>query len=323
MLNEEKSFAERHNKTTLHDLIKELGLDSKKVIAAKFKGEAHDLSYIPSEGGEVEPITVDSPEGLEILRHSTAHLMAQAVLRLYPGSHFGVGPAIKDGFYYDIDVAGTITEDDLPKIESEMRKISGAGEKVTREDMTREDALKFFANDPYKTELISEIEAQTVSVYKQGEYADLCRGPHVADASKIHNFKLLSLAGAYWRGDEHNKMLTRIYGTAFAAPDELKEYLRRIEEAKLRDHRKLGKDLDLFSIHEEGPGFPFFHPKGMAIMNTLIEFWRREHIRRGYTEIKTPQILDRELWVRSGHWDHYRENMYTTEIDEKTFAIKP
>ncbi|MBQ3450142.1 MAG: threonine--tRNA ligase [Synergistaceae bacterium] len=323
MLNEEKSFAERHNKTTLHDLIKELGLDSKKVIAAKFKGEAHDLSYIPSEGGEVEPITVDSSEGLEILRHSTAHLMAQAVLRLYPGSHFGVGPAIKDGFYYDIDVAGTITEDDLPKIESEMRKISGAGEKVTREDMTREDALKFFANDPYKTELISEIEAQTVSVYKQGEYADLCRGPHVADASKIHNFKLLSLAGAYWRGDEHNKMLTRIYGTAFATPDELKEYLRRIEEAKLRDHRKLGKDLDLFSIHEEGPGFPFFHPKGMAIMNTLIEFWRREHIRRGYTEIKTPQILDRELWVRSGHWDHYRENMYTTEIDEKTFAIKP
>lgn len=308
---------------TLNEVIKALGIDSKKVIAAKFNGELADLSRLVSTDGEVDSITTDSPEGLEILRHSAAHLMAQAVLRLYPGSHFGVGPAIKDGFYYDIDVAGTITEEDLPKIESEMRKIAGAGEKVSRSDMAKEDALKFFADDPYKTELISEIDAPTVSVYKQGEYADLCRGPHVSDASKIHNFKLLSLAGAYWRGDEHNKMLTRIYGTAFATPDELKEYIRRMEEAKLRDHRKLGKDLDIFSIHEEGPGFPFFHPKGMAIMNTLIDFWRREHIRRGYTEIKTPQILDRELWIRSGHWDHYRENMYTTEIDEKTFAIKP
>ena len=244
-------------------------------------------------------------------------------MRLYPGTHFGVGPAIKDGFYYDVDVAGTITEEDLPKIESEMRKISGAGEKVSREDMTKDDALKFFANDPYKTELISEIESDSVSVYKQGEYADLCRGPHVPDAGKIHNFKLLSIAGAYWRGSEKNKMLTRIYGTAFDKPDELKAYLKQLEEAKLRDHRKLGKDLDLFSLHEEGPGFPFFHPKGMAIMNTLIDFWRREHNKRGYTEIKTPQILDRDLWIRSGHWDHYRENMYFTEIDEKPYAIKP
>ena len=308
---------------SLHDLLKEKGLDSKKVIAAKFNGELFDLSHIAASDGEIEPITTDSPEGLEILRHSTAHLMAQAVLRLYPGSHFGVGPAIKDGFYYDIDASSPITEEDLPKIEAEMRKISGAGEKVTREDMPKAEALKFFADDPYKTELIIEIDSPTVSVYKQGEYSDLCRGPHVPDAAKLHNFKLLSIAGAYWRGDEHNKMLTRIYGTAFATPDELKEYLRRIEEAKLRDHRKLGKDLDLFSLHEEGPGFPFFHPKGMAIMNTLIDFWRREHVRRGYTEIKTPQILDRDLWIRSGHWDHYRENMYTTEIDEKTFAIKP
>lgn len=319
----DKSFDSNSDSITLLEVIKALGLDSKKVIAAKFNGEAMDLSRTVTSGGEVSAITIDSPEGLEILRHSTAHLMAQAVLRLYPGSHFGVGPAIKDGFYYDIDSSSPITEEDLPKIEAEMRKISGAGEKVTREDMPKAEALKFFADDPYKTELITEIDAPTVSVYKQGEYADLCRGPHVPDAAKLHNFKLLSIAGAYWRGDEHNKMLTRIYGTAFATPDELKEYLRRMEEAKLRDHRKLGKDLDLFSLHEEGPGFPFFHPKGMAIMNTLIDFWRREHVRRGYTEIKTPQILDRDLWIRSGHWDHYRENMYTTEIDDKTFAIKP
>ena len=320
---EDKSSQLNQDSATLLEALKSLGLDSKKVIAAKFNGELMDLSASVKTDGEISPITPDSPEGLEILRHSTAHLMAQAVLRLYPDSHFGVGPAIKDGFYYDIDASGTITEDDLPKIEAEMRKIAGAGEKVTRSDMSKDEALKFFANDPYKTELITEIDAPTVSVYKQGEYADLCRGPHVPDASKLHNFKLLTIAGAYWRGDEHNKMLTRIYGTAFATPDELKDYLRRIEEAKLRDHRKLGKDLDLFSIHEEGPGFPFFHPKGMAIMNTLIDFWRREHVRRGYTEIKTPQILDRDLWIRSGHWDHYRENMYTTEIDEKTFAIKP
>ena len=318
-----KSFAERHNKTTLHDILKELGLDNKKVIAAELNGEAFDLSHTVTSGGEIDAITSDSPKGLEIIRHSTAHLMAQAILRLYPGSHFGVGPAIKDGFYYDVDVAGTITEDDLPKIEAEMRKISGAGEKVTREDMTKDDALKFFADDPYKTELINDIDSPTVSVYKQGEYADLCRGPHVENTAKLHNFKLLSIAGAYWRGSEKNKMLTRIYGTAFATPDELKAYIKQLEEAKLRDHRKLGRELDLFSLHEEGPGFPFFHPKGMAIMNTLIDFWRREHVKRGYTEIKTPQILDRELWIRSGHWDHYRENMYLTEIDEKPYAIKP
>ncbi len=320
---EDKTIEINNDSANLHEVIKSLGLDSKKLIAAKFNGELSDLSRTVTTDGEISPVTTDSPEGLEIIRHSTAHLMAQAVLRLYPGSHFGVGPAIKDGFYYDIDATSTITEEDLPKIEAEMRKISGKGEPVTREDMSKSDALKIFADDPYKTELITDIDSPTVSIYRQGEYADLCRGPHVSDASKLHNFKLLSIAGAYWRGDEHNKMLTRIYGTAFATPDELKEYLKRLEEAKLRDHRKLGKDLDLFSLHEEGPGFPFFHPKGMAIMNTLIDFWRREHIRRGYTEIKTPQILDRDLWIRSGHWDHYRENMYVTEIDEKPYAIKP
>ncbi len=322
---EDKKLNYEQDSVKISDVLKDLKLDGKKVIAANLDGEEFDLSREVSHGGVINAITTDSPEGLEILRHSTAHLMAQAVERLYPGTHFGVGPAIKDGFYYDIDVAGSITEQDLPKIEAEMRKIVGQAEKITREDLPKSEALEFFKtkNDPYKVELISEIDAPTVSLYKQGEYADLCRGPHVPDTSKLHNFKLLSVAGAYWRGSEKNKMLTRIYGTAFATPDELKTYLKRMEEAKLRDHRKLGKDLDLFSLHEEGPGFPFFHPKGVAIMNTLIEFWRREHMKRGYVEIKTPQILDRELWLRSGHWDHYRDNMYLTEIDEKPFAIKP
>ena len=322
---ENSKFETQENNIAIYEVLKNLKLDNKKVIAANLNGELLDLSRIVNHGGNISAVTTDSAEGLEILRHSTAHLMAQAIERLYPGTHFGIGPAIKDGFYYDIDVAGTITEQDLPKIESEMRKISGQAEKITREDLSKSDALEFFKsrNDPYKTELISEIDAPTVSIYKQGEYADLCRGPHVPDTSKIHNFKLLSVAGAYWRGSEKNKMLTRIYGTAFATPDELKTYLKRMEEAKLRDHRKLGKDLDLFSLHEEGPGFPFFHPKGLAVINTLIEFWRKEHLKRGYLEIKTPQILDRALWLRSGHWDHYRENMYFTEIDEKPYAIKP
>ncbi len=324
--NDNKSFTTDDSSIEIQEVLKNLNLDSKKNIAAKLNGELFDLSRVVNFGGAVEPVTADTEEGLEILRHSTAHLMAQAIENLYPGTHFGIGPAIKDGFYYDVDLNGAaLTEEDLPKIESEMRKLSGKAEKITREDLSKEAALEFFKarNDPYKTELINEIDAPTVSIYKQGDYADLCRGPHVPDTSKIHNFKLLSLAGAYWRGNEKNKMLTRIYGTAFATPDELKNYLKRMEEAKLRDHRKLGRDLDLFSLHEEGPGFPFFHPKGMAIMNTLIDFWRREHIKRGYQEIKTPQILDRELWLKSGHWDHYRDNMYFTEIDEKPFAVKP
>ncbi|MBQ6910031.1 MAG: threonine--tRNA ligase [Synergistaceae bacterium] len=303
-----------------------------KYIAAKVNDEIIDLSRLNENDNEnaegVEYIMPESEAGLEILRHSCAHLMAQAVERLYPGTHFGIGPAIKDGFYYDIDLGNNavITENDLAAIEAEMRKISAQAEIITREDLTCDDALNLFKDDPYKTELISELKEQGVShvsVYKQGEYKDLCRGPHVPDTSYIKHFKLLSVAGAYWRGSEKNKMLTRIYGTAFASQDELKQYLKRMEEAKLRDHRKLGRELDLFSLHEEGPGFPFFHPKGMAVMNTLIDFWRREHLKRGYTEIRTPQILDRELWIRSGHWDHYRENMYFTEIDEKPFAIKP
>jgi len=262
--------------------------------------------------------------------------MAQAVENLYPGTKFGIGPSIKDGFYYDIDISqaresiGALTEEHFPEIEKEMRRLAGAALKIDREDMGKEEALDFFKkrDDRYKVELISELDVPSVSIYKQGDpakgvYVDLCRGPHVPDTSWIRNFKLLSVAGAYWRGNEKNVMLTRIYGTAFATPDELKEHLRRLEEAKQRDHRKLGKELDLFSMHDEGQGFPFFHPKGMAVVNRLLDFWRKEHARRGYDEIRTPLILDRSLWLQSGHWDHYKENMYFTEIDEKPFAVKP
>ena len=317
-------------------VLTELGL-SKKALAAKVNGELLDLdreivengglsgAFLLGSAAKIEPVLATSEEGLEVLRHSAAHLMAQAIEKLYPGAKFGIGPCIKDGFYYDIDLPVTLTDQDLPAIEAEMRKFAGASLKVERIHMTRDEALAFFQErgDPYKVELISDLEAPTVSLYKQGDYVDLCRGPHVPDTSWLRNFKLLSLAGAYWRGDEKNVMLTRVYGTAFAAPDELKEHLRRLEEAKLRDHRKLGKELDLFSLHDEGQGFPFFHPKGMAVINTLMEFWLREHMKRGYDEVRTPLILDRSLWLQSGHWDHYKENMYFTEIDEKPFAIKP
>jgi threonyl-tRNA synthetase len=252
--------------------------------------------------------------------------MAQAIEKLYPGVKFGIGPCVKDGFYYDVEVVGkALTEEDFPIIEEEMRRLASAALPVKREEMSKTEALAFFKErgDRYKVELISELEVPTVSLYKQGDYVDLCRGPHVPDTSWIRNFKLLSVAGAYWRGDEKNIMLTRLYGTAFAAPDELKERLRRLEEAKLRDHRRLGKELDLFSLHDEGQGFPFFHPKGMAVINQLLDFWRSEHTRRGYDEIRTPLILDRSLWLQSGHWDHYKENMYFTEIDERPFAVKP
>lgn len=302
-------------------------MDSRgRPIAAEAGGELFDLARAP-EGAS--PVYAASPEGLDVLRHSTAHLMAQAIERLWPGTRFGIGPSIKDGFYYDVDLpeGKALTDQDLPAIEEEMHALAKAAQPIARQDMARAEALAFFEGrgDPYKTELIRDLppEVETVSLYRQGEYVDLCRGPHVPDTSALGHFKLLSVAGAYWRGSEENEMLTRVYGTAFATAEELEAHLRRLEEARLRDHRKLGKELDLFSLHEEGPGFPFFHPKGMAVLNALTEFWRREHVLRGHTEIRTPQILDRDLWIRSGHWDHYRENMYLTEIDERPFAIKP
>lgn len=294
-------------------------------IAATFNEAKVDLGTPLTADGRVTPIFRDSDEGLEIIRHSTAHLMAQAVLRLYPDAKFGIGPAIKDGFYYDIQFSSPISDENLPAIEAEMAKIVSEKLPVTRQDLPKAEAIERFKNmgETFKVELISELEFPTVSLYTQGEFTDLCRGPHAPHTGVLKNFKLLSVAGAYWRGSEHNVMLTRIYGTAFATKDALKAHLNRLEEAKLRDHRKLGKELDLFSMQPEGPGFPFFHPKGMVVMNNLVDFWRREHTLRGYQEIKTPLMLDRSLWVRSGHWDHYHENMYFTEIDENPFAIKP
>jgi len=308
-------------KTTPFDIFKEWSI--KGAVAAKSGGRLIDLHSALEDGGAIEPVTQDSPEGLDIIRHSASHLMAQAITRLCPGAKFGVGPAIQDGFYYDVLFPKAITDEYLPVIEAEMKKLSNEKFRIERVEMTSEEALAKFADDPFKTELINDIGAPVLSLYGQGDFWDLCRGPHVPNTGYVKHFKLMSLAGAYWRGNEKNVMLTRIYGTAFADAESLANYLKMMEEAKRRDHRKLGRELDLFSFQPEGPGFPFFHPKGMALMNTLVDFWRSEHKKRGYSEIKTPLILDRELWQRSGHWDHYRENMYFTEIDEHPYAIKP
>ena len=315
--------ASEHRKKA-SEVLKERGIDG-NVIAVKIDGKICDLDTPVEEGTTIEPVNADSPEGIEILRHSASHIMAQAVYRLYPGTKYGVGPAIENGFYYDMDVPVVITEEDLPKIEDEMKKIASEAIPFERLVMSKEEAMRLFRErgDVYKLEILKDIEDDTVSLYRVGEFVDLCRGPHVPNTSYVKHFKLLSLAGAYWRGDERNPMLTRIYGTAFPSEEELLAYLTKMEEAKRRDHRRIGKELDLFSLQNEAPGFPFFHPKGVVILNTLVEFWRKVHIQRGYQEIKTPLILDQDLWIRSGHWDHYRENMYFTEIDGKPFAIKP
>jgi len=260
----------------------------------------------------------------EVLRHTAAHVMAQAVMRLWPDVKLAIGPAIKDGFYYDFDLDHRLTQDDLNLIEAEMKRIVEAGYPLVREEMPKADAVALFTrlNQPYKLELLAELP-DTVSVYRQGEFIDLCQGPHVESTAEVKHFKLQSVAGAYWRGDSTKPMLQRIYGTAFFSEDELRAHLKLLEEAAKRDHRKLGKELDLFSIQDEGPGFPFFHPKGMVIRNILEDFWRSEHRKRGYQEVKTPIMLHEDLWHRSGHWDNYRENMYFSEIDEQRFAIKP
>ncbi|MCQ2529966.1 MAG: threonine--tRNA ligase [Lachnospiraceae bacterium] len=278
------------------------------------------------QDGTVQECSFDEEVGREAFRHTTSHIMAQAIKRLYPTTKCAIGPAIDDGFYYDFEFDFDFTEENLAEIEVEMKKIIKENLKLTHFTMEREEALKIMAekNEDYKVQLINDLpEDAVLSFYQQGEYLELCAGPHVTYTSAIKAFKLLSVAGAYWRGNEKNKMLTRIYGTSFPNKEMLDEYLYKIEEAKKRDHRKLGKELGLFTLLDEGPGFPFFLPKGMTLKNLLLDYWRHIHQRDGYVEISTPIMLDRKLWETSGHWDHYRENMYTTVIDDEDFAIKP
>ena len=299
---------------------------ARNAVCAEVNGVLCDLSHIVDADADYKVHTLKDEEGLAVLRHSTAHLMAQAISHLWKNAKFAIGPSIKNGFYYDIDFEGTvIAPEDLEKIEAEMTKIVKEDLPIVREEMSREEAIEFFRkhNDTYKVEILSEMDSPVVSLYRQGDYVDLCRGPHMPSTGRLKVFKLTSIAGAYWRGDTKNKMLTRIYGTAFEKKLELDEYIVRMEEAKRRDHRKLGKELDLFDIFDEGPGFPFFFPKGMVLRNTLEDFWRKEHTLAGYEEVKTPMILNQELWHRSGHWDHYKDNMYVVKIDNEDYAIKP
>lgn len=297
---------------------------AKAAVAAKIGDRLVDLATPVHEGDQVSVVTLASEEGVEVLRHSSAHVLAQAATRVYPRTKVAIGPAIKDGFYYDFEFPEPITEDALAEFQAEMERSIKEALPFAREEITREEALAQFADEPYKMELISELpEGEIISLYRHGDFVDLCRGPHLPDTGRIPAVKVLSTAGAYWRGDSGNTMLTRVYGTAFPSKKELQEHLERLEMARQRDHRKLGRELDLFSFHDEGPGFPFFHAKGMRVVNALLEYWRAEHRVAGYEEIKTPVILDRALWERSGHWENYKDNMYFTRIDEGDFAVKP
>ena len=313
--------------TTLGEAVKQLSNSlAKKVLAANVNGELTDLREELVDGSEVAFLTFEEDGGKHTLRHTASHILAQAVKRLWPEAKLAIGPAIDKGFYYDIDMEHTLTPEDLGKIEKEMSRIVKENLPITKSVMSRQEAIEFFKskNEDYKVELIEDLpEDAVISCYAQGDFIDLCAGPHVASTGKVKAFKLQSIAGAYWRGDEKNKMLQRIYGTAFEKKEELDAYLHMLEEAAKRDHRKLGKELGLFVIKEEGPGFPFFLPKGMALRNELENFWREVHHEFDYEEIRTPIILNKQLWETSGHWFHYRENMYTTIIDDEEYAIKP
>jgi len=297
---------------------------SDTIVAAKLDGTLIDLIRPIMQSGKLEFIPFQSSEGKHVFWHSAAHLLAQAVKSLYPDAKFGFGPPLTNGFYYDIDFGEQVSADDLPRIEEEMRRIVKADLSISRKEVTKEEALRIFRErkENYKVEYIGELDGD-ISLYSQGDFIDLCAGPHLPGTGYIKHFKLLSLAGAYWRGDERNPVLQRIYGTAFPTEELLKRYITLREEAKKRDHRVIGKQLDLFSFHEEGPGFPFWHAKGVIIYNEILAYWRAVHQREGYQEIKTPVILSDKLWHRSGHWKNYKENMYFTKIDKKKYAIKP
>ena len=315
--------------TSIADFVKSVSNSlAKKVLAAKLDGKTVDLATPLTKDAKVEFLTFEDADGRWALRHTGSHILAQALKRLYKNENvkLAIGPAIDNGFYYDIDMDRQLSESDLTDIEKEMKKIVKENLPLVRKEVSRDEALKLFEGlgESYKVELINDLPQDAlITLYTQGEFTDLCAGPHVASTGKVKALKLMSIAGAYWRGDEHNKMLQRIYGTAFEKQADLDAYLHMLEEAKKRDHRKLGKQLDLFSLHEEGPGFPFFHPNGMIIRNELINYWREVHRRYGYQEIKTPMILNRQLWETSGHWAHYKDNMYFTKIDGEDYAVKP
>jgi len=319
-----KEYAEA---VSIIDVAKDLSEGLARVACAgKVNGEVADLRTVLSEDCELQILTANDAEGgLSTLRHTTSHVMAQAIKHLWPSAKLAIGPSIADGFYYDIDFETPITADDLPKIEEEMKKIVKEDIPVERFELPREEALVFMKDEPYKVELITDLpEDAVISFYKQGDFTDLCAGPHLMSTKGVGKaFKLMNIAGAYWRGSEKNKMLTRIYATAFGKKEDLEAYIAMMEEAKKRDHRKIGKELGLFMMSDYGPGFPFFLPKGMRLRNTLMDFWREIHYKNDYVEISTPVIMNRSLWETSGHWDHYKENMYTTVIDEQDFAIKP
>lgn len=299
---------------------------AKFAVVAVFNGQLIDLNAMIQEDGELDILNFEDERARQVYRHSSSHIMAQAVKRLWPKTKFAIGPAIDKGFYYDFDTDHTFSPEDFKLIEKEMESIIKSDYPFVRQELPREEALRFFADrhEDYKVELIQDLpEGTVIGIYQQGEFVDLCKGPHVSSTGKLKAIKIMNVAGAYWRGSENNKMLQRIYATSFPKQAMLDDYLSKLEEAKKRDHRKLGKELGLFVLLDEGPGFPFFLPKGMVLRNELEQYWREQHQKAGYQEIRTPIILNRELWERSGHWDHYKENMYFTKIDEQDFAVKP
>ena len=311
---------------TAAEVAKSIGMGLyKSACAAKIDGEVCDLRTPIEKDCSLEILTFDTAEGKHAYWHTTSHIMAQAVMRLYPGTKFSIGPAIENGFYYDFDMEQPLSTEDLPKIEAEMKKIIKEDLPLERFALPAGKAKELMAGQPYKEELIEEHagKGEDISFYKQGDFTDLCAGPHLVSTGMVKAVKLTAITGAYWRGDAKNKMLTRVYGISFPKQSMLEEHLQMLEEAKKRDHRKLGKELGLFMLRDEGPGFPFFLPKGMTLKNTLLDYWRQVHKKYGYVEISTPIILNRQLWERSGHWDHYKQNMYTTVIDEEDYAIKP
>ena len=322
------SVKEYENALSAIEIAQDISAGLARVAAvAEVDGEPVDLRTVIDHDCTLNILTAKDEEGLSTLRHTASHVMAQAIKRLWPEVKLAIGPSIADGFYYDVDPETPITADDLPKIEAEMKKIIKEALPLERFELPRAEAIALMQEkgEPYKVELIQDLpEDAVISFYKQGDFTDLCAGPHLMSTKEVGKaFKLMSIAGAYWRGSEKNKMLTRIYATAFNKKEELDAYITMMEEAKKRDHRRLGRELGLFMMHEAGPGFPFFLPKGMMLKNTLLDYWRQIHKKAGYVEVSTPIILNRSLWETSGHWDHYKDNMYTTVIDDEDYAIKP